>query len=135
MNTRLTLDEAQARVQQARAGDSATLSPEEPARPVAVPSLPTCLDIAERLIEDASDASNKWPLGIHEIDDALGGGLKKQEAIRMTGRGTARDRISMLLDEDSFIEIDTFVTHRTVEHEMFLHHNAKLPEMLAHQSA
>ena len=41
----------------------------------------------------------------------VGGGLKKQEAIRMTGRGTARDRISMLLDEESFIEIDSFVTH------------------------
>ena len=35
----------------------------------------------------------------------LGGCLKKQEAIRMTGRGTARDRISMLLDDESFIEI------------------------------
>ena len=86
MNTRLTLDEAQARVQQARAGDSATLSPEEPARPVAVPSLPTCLDIAERLIEDASDTSNKWPLGIHEIDDALGGGLKKRECLVVAGK-------------------------------------------------
>ena len=51
----------------------------------------------------------------------LGGGLKKQEAIRMTGRGTARDRISMLLDDESFIEIDSFVTHRTVDHSMFLH--------------
>ena len=51
----------------------------------------------------------------------LGGGLKKQEAIRKTGRGTARDRIDMLLDEDSFIEIDSFVTHRTVDHNMFLH--------------
>ena len=29
----------------------------------------------------------------------LGGGLKKQEAIRKTGRGTARDRIGLLLDE------------------------------------
>ena len=51
----------------------------------------------------------------------LGGGLKKQEAIRKSGRGTARDRISMLLDEESFIEIDSFVTHRTVDHNMFLH--------------
>ena len=58
----------------------------------------------------------------HKRDQArLGGGLKKQEAIRKTGRGTARDRISMLLDEDSFIEIDSFVTHRTVDHNMFLH--------------
>ena len=52
----------------------------------------------------------------------VGGGLKKQESIRMSGRGTARDRISMLLDEDSFIEIDSFVTHRTIDHAMFLHH-------------
>ena len=51
----------------------------------------------------------------------LGGGLKKHEAIRKSGRGTARDRISMLLDEEAFVEIDSFVTHRTVEHNMFLH--------------
>ena len=51
----------------------------------------------------------------HKREQArLGGGLKKQEAIRISGRGTARDRISMLLDEESFIEIDSFVTHRTL---------------------
>jgi hypothetical protein len=86
MTTRLTLDEAQARVRQARAGDSSPLSPDEPARPVAVPSLPTCLDIAERLIEDAADLSNKWPLGVHDIDDALGGGLKKRECMIVAGK-------------------------------------------------
>jgi hypothetical protein len=85
MTTRLTLDEAQARVQQARAGES-TLSPDEPVRPVAVPSLPTCLDIAERLIEDATDDSNKWPLGVHDIDEALAGGLKKRECLIVTGK-------------------------------------------------
>ena len=51
----------------------------------------------------------------------LGGGLKRQEAIRSSGQGTARDRIALLLDEDSFLEIDTFVTHRTDDHNMFLH--------------
>jgi acetyl-CoA carboxylase carboxyltransferase component len=51
----------------------------------------------------------------------LGGGIKKQEAIRATGRGTARDRVGMLLDEDSFVEIDAFTTHRTDDHNMFLH--------------
>ena len=51
----------------------------------------------------------------------LGGGIKRQEAIRATGRGTARERVAMLLDEDSFLEIDTFVTHRTDDHNMFLH--------------
>ena len=52
----------------------------------------------------------------------LGGGLKRQEAIRSSGRGTARDRIAMLLDEQSFVEIDAFVTHRTTDNGMFLHH-------------
>ena len=52
----------------------------------------------------------------------LGGGLKRQEAIRASGRGTARDRVRMLLDEDSFIELDSFVTHRTTDNGMFLHH-------------
>ena len=51
----------------------------------------------------------------------LGGGLKRQEAIRSSGRGTARDRLGMLLDEGSFLEIDAFVTHRTDDHNMFLH--------------
>ena len=58
----------------------------------------------------------------HKRNEAkLGGGLKKQEAIRKSGRGTARDRIGMLLDEESFVEIDSFVTHRTIDHNMFLH--------------
>ena len=52
----------------------------------------------------------------------LGGGLKRQEAIRSSGRGTARDRINMLIDEGSFIELDSFVTHRTTDNGMFLHH-------------
>ena len=51
----------------------------------------------------------------------FGGGRKALEAIRATGRGTARDRIDLLLDPDSFVEVDTFVTHRTKDHNMFLH--------------
>ena len=39
----------------------------------------------------------------------MGGGLKRQEAIRTSGRGTARDRLRLLLDEGSFLEVDTFV--------------------------
>lgn len=53
-----------------------------------------------------------------------GGGSRKLEAIRATGRGTARDRIAMLLDEGSFIELDAFVTHRTSDHGMHLHPSA-----------
>lgn len=55
----------------------------------------------------------------------MGGGLKRQEAIRTSGRGTARDRISLLLDEGSFLEVDAFVTHRTDDHNMFLHKNPR----------
>ena len=51
----------------------------------------------------------------------MGGGIKRQESIRASGRGTARDRIRNLLDEDSFVEIDTFLTHRTSDHGMFMH--------------
>ena len=51
----------------------------------------------------------------------IGGGIKKLEAIRSSGRSTARDRISNLLDVDSFVEVDTFLTHRTTDHNMFMH--------------
>ncbi|HIG03336.1 MAG TPA: acyl-CoA carboxylase subunit beta [Candidatus Poseidoniales archaeon] len=50
----------------------------------------------------------------------LGGGLKRLEAIRVSGRGTARDRIRWLLDQESFIEIDTFITHRASEHNLHM---------------
>ncbi|DAC17022.1 MAG TPA: methylmalonyl-CoA carboxyltransferase, partial [Candidatus Poseidoniales archaeon] len=50
-----------------------------------------------------------------------GGGIRKKESIRKSGRGTARERIDMLLDESSFIEVDAFVTHRTDDHGMFMH--------------
>ena len=51
----------------------------------------------------------------------MGGGIKRLESIRQTGRGTARERIGNLLDEDTFVEIDTFLTHRTADHGMFMH--------------
>ncbi len=37
-----------------------------------------------------------------------GGGMKKLETIRASGRGTARERIRKLVDEGSFNELDTF---------------------------
>ena len=51
----------------------------------------------------------------------MGGGIKRQESIRISGRGTARDRIRLLLDENSFVELDTFLTHRTTDYDMFMH--------------
>ncbi|MBS4534706.1 methylmalonyl-CoA carboxyltransferase, partial [Clostridium sp. D2Q-14] len=42
----------------------------------------------------------------------LGGGEKSIEKQHSKGKMTARERIEHLLDEGSFIEIDTFVEHR-----------------------
>ena len=42
----------------------------------------------------------------------LGGGEKRIEKQHERGKLTARERINLLLDEDSFIEIDAFVKHR-----------------------
>ncbi len=43
----------------------------------------------------------------------LGGGLERIEAQHARGRLTARERLEVLLDQDSFHETDMFVTHRT----------------------
>ncbi|MCB0404514.1 MAG: acyl-CoA carboxylase subunit beta [Bdellovibrionales bacterium] len=45
----------------------------------------------------------------------LGGGPEKIEAQHKRGKLTARERIQFLLDEDSFVEIDKFVTHRCTD--------------------
>ena len=42
----------------------------------------------------------------------LGGGEKRIERQHSKGKLTARERIELLLDEGSFIEIDAFVKHR-----------------------
>ena len=46
------------------------------------------------------------------VEAKLGGGEKRIEAQHAKGKFTARERISMLLDEGSFEEYDMFVTHR-----------------------
>ena len=52
---------------------------------------------------------------------AAGGGQAKVDALRASGRRTARDRIESLLDEDSFVEVDSFVTHRNDEFNLHTH--------------
>ena len=42
----------------------------------------------------------------------LGGGERRIEKQHSSGKLTARERINLLLDKDSFIEIDAFVEHR-----------------------
>ncbi|NMR95961.1 methylmalonyl-CoA carboxyltransferase, partial [Vibrio parahaemolyticus] len=48
----------------------------------------------------------------------LGGGIKKIEKQHSSGKLTARERINLLLDEGSFIEIDMFVKHRSTNFDM-----------------
>lgn len=43
---------------------------------------------------------------------ALGGGEKRIDAQHARGKMTARERIEYLFDENSFVEIDVFVSHR-----------------------
>ena len=48
----------------------------------------------------------------------LGGGQKRIDAQHAKGKLTARERIDLLLDEGSFVELDRFVTHRCTDFEM-----------------
>ena len=45
----------------------------------------------------------------------LGGGEKRLEAQHAKGKLSARERLDLLLDEGSFVELDRFVTHRSTE--------------------
>lgn len=45
----------------------------------------------------------------------LGGGIKRIDSQHAKGKLTARERIELLLDENSFEEFDMFVTHRCAE--------------------
>ena len=44
-----------------------------------------------------------------------GGGEERIAKQHAAGRKTARERITELLDKDSFVELDKFVTHRTTD--------------------
>ncbi len=46
---------------------------------------------------------------------SLGGGEKRIEAQHEKGKLTARERINKLLDKDTFVEIDQFLTHRCTD--------------------
>jgi propionyl-CoA carboxylase beta chain len=49
------------------------------------------------------------------LDAAAGGGETRIEAQHSKGKLTARERIELLLDKDSFEEFDMFVEHRSVD--------------------
>ncbi len=47
-----------------------------------------------------------------------GGGKERIDKQHAAGKLTARERLALLLDEGSFVELDPFVTHRTTDFEM-----------------
>lgn len=49
---------------------------------------------------------------------AEGGGEKRVAAQHERGKLTARERLDILFDADSFVEIDTFVSHRSTNFDM-----------------
>jgi propionyl-CoA carboxylase beta chain len=48
-------------------------------------------------------------------ESRLGGGKERLEAQHARGKLSARERLALLLDEDSFVELDRFVTHRSTD--------------------
>ena len=50
-----------------------------------------------------------------------GGHPHDVERLRQTGRFTARERIKKLLDPDSFVEFEAFITHRNPDFNLHLH--------------
>ena len=50
-----------------------------------------------------------------ERESALGGGEARRQAQYDRGKLSARERLDLLLDEDSLVELDRFVTHRSTE--------------------
>ena len=57
---------------------------------------------------------------IQQLDDKraaarLGGGRKRIDAQHAKGKLTARERLELLLDEETFQELDAFVTHRATD--------------------
>ncbi|MFI5255108.1 MAG: acyl-CoA carboxylase subunit beta, partial [Candidatus Limnocylindrales bacterium] len=47
------------------------------------------------------------------VESRLGGGERRIEQQHAKGKLTARERLELLLDPDSFVELDAFVTHRS----------------------
>ena len=54
-------------------------------------------------------------LELRRAEARAGGGEKRSKAQHARGKLTARERIDLLLDEDSFEEFDMFVEHRSTD--------------------
>ena len=66
-------------------------------------------------IEAASTESKVEQLRRVRQQAQLGGGQRRIDAQHAKGKLTARERIEILLDENSFVELDAFVTHRSTD--------------------
>ena len=66
-------------------------------------------------------ASHSEDLDAMRLEAVNAGDRVSMEELRKAGKQTARERISMLLDADSFVEVDTFVQHRSGDFNMHLH--------------
>ena len=58
-----------------------------------------------------------WDEAIKELDERrnkalAGGGRARVEKQHQSGKMTARERIEVLLDKDTFVEVDVFVESR-----------------------
>ena len=60
-------------------------------------------------------SENNQKLEEMRLKAVQGGGLKRIESQHKKGKLTARERIEILVDEDSFEEWDMFVEHRAVD--------------------
>src|SRR5450759_1461789 len=73
---------------------------------------------SERSSETFSVKSTQEKIAeLHDLKEAtkLGGGLARIEAQHKKGKLTARERLDLLLDPDTFNELDMFVTHRATD--------------------
>jgi propionyl-CoA carboxylase beta chain len=68
--------------------------------------------MAKRVIKDASLQQKFDELEKKDQDALLGGGEKRIEQQHSKGKLTARERIALLMDENSFEELGRFVMHR-----------------------
>jgi len=69
--------------------------------------------------EQRSDVSEE--LLLRRQRASAGGGRSKVDALRASGRRTAKERIEALLDESSFVEVDSLVTHRNDNFNLHMH--------------
>ena len=73
---------------------------------------------ARRLLSSSTTDPCTLPTGFAsrwaalEEQAQLGGGAHRIDSQHQRGKLTARERIQVLLDQDSFVEMDQFVTHR-----------------------